>query len=383
MRKWVGIRLHRVWHRGLGFPCSCACATLIMIAGAVSGAATQRSSQPSSPPIPQIDTTFIDSSGSVHITRIIPVPTTISWQAQHLLARPAGSAGNKPRNLAEQRAAVGAAQARAGKRFRTLYPIQGIRDQMIAGIPVKIIEPIRTPRLKRERVLMYLHGGGFELNSGVMTSSIPIAYFTQTKVVVVLYRLAPEHPFPAALEDAIAVYRELLKTHKPRNIGIYGTSAGATLTAEVAVKLHLMGLPLPGALGIFSGAGDFSQRGDSEAFFTVNGLHGVPDLNSANGGAIAYAGSTPRTDPVLSPLYADLRGLPPSLFISSTRDFLLSGTTILHRAFLRAGVDARLVVFEALPHTFWNDPALPESKEADQIIASFFDRELGRQHPSS
>jgi acetyl esterase/lipase len=91
-----------------------------------------------------------------------------------------------------------------------------------------------------------------------------------------------------------------------------------------------------------------------------------------------YVGNTNPRDPVLSPVYADLTGFPPTLFITSTRDLLLSGTATLHRAFLRAGVDARLVVFEALPHAFWNDPHLPESKEADRIMANFFDKNLGR-----
>ena len=84
-----------------------------------------------------------------------------------------------------------------------------------------------------------------------------------------------------------------------------------------------------------------------------------------------YIGNTSPTDPVLSPIYADLHGLPPTLFVSSTRDVLLSGTANLHRAFLRAGVDARLVVFDALPHAFWYDPKLPESIEANHIMADF------------
>jgi epsilon-lactone hydrolase len=96
-------------------------------------------------------------------------------------------------------------------------------------------------------------------------------------------------------------------------------------------------------------------------------------------GDVAYVGSTDRRDPVLSPIFADLKGIPPTLFVSSTRDLLLSGTANLHRAFLRAGVDARLVVFDALHHTFWGDPTLPESKEAHQIMANFFDGALGRR----
>jgi acetyl esterase/lipase len=81
---------------------------------------------------------------------------------------------------------------------------------------------------------------------------------------------------------------------------------------------------------------------------------------------------------VLSPLYSDLRGFPPTLFVTSTRDLLLSGTTVLHRAFLRAGVDAQIAVFEALPHPFWNETHLPETKEANQIIAQFFEKQLRR-----
>jgi len=89
-------------------------------------------------------------------------------------------------------------------------------------------------------------------------------------------------------------------------------------------------------------------------------------------------GSTDVKDPVLSPIYADLHGLPPSLFITSERDALLSSTANLHRAYLRAGVDARLVVFDALPHAFWGDPNLPESIEASHIMADFFIKELKR-----
>jgi acetyl esterase/lipase len=242
----------------------------------------------------------------------------------------------------------------------------------IAGVPVRIVTPLTIAPEKRDRVLINLHGGGFNSDSGSLTETIPIANLTGTKVVAVLYRLAPEHPFPAGLEDAIAVYKELLKTYKPGHIAIYGTSAGAILTAEVTAKLKQLHMPLPGATGIFSGMGDFSQGGDSNAIFALNGFSGHLDPPRPGAHQIdSYIASTDPKDPVLSPLYADLSGFPPTLFITSGRDLLLSGTTILHRAYLRAGVDAQLVVFEALPHAFWNNPALPESKEADRIMAKF------------
>jgi acetyl esterase/lipase len=228
---------------------------------------------------------------------------------------------------------------------------------------------------------MNIHGGGFRLDSGSLTESIPIANLTQTRVVSVLYRLAPEHPFPAAVDDAVAVYRELLKTYEPRNIGLYGTSAGAILTGETAVRLHQLGLPLPAALGIFSGSGDFSRQGDSRSLFSLRGLAGYLEVPGKPENS-DYAGSTDRKDPVLSPIYADLRGMPPTLFVTSTRDLLLSDTTTLHRAFLRAGVDARLVVFEGLNHTFWNDFSLPESREALGIMAGFLSGRLGANPPT-
>jgi monoterpene epsilon-lactone hydrolase len=170
----------------------------------------------------------------------------------------------------------------------------------------------------------------------------------------------------------------LLKTHKPRNMGLFGTSAGAILTAQVAVELRREGLPPPAALGIFSGAGDLSQPGDSQALYTIWGFGGHLKPPRHEPLVKEYVGATDAKNPVLSPLYADLKGLPPTLFVTSTRDLLLSGTTILHRAFFGAGVDARLVVFEALPHAFWYNYQLPETKEALGIMAKFFDEKLGR-----
>jgi len=193
-------------------------------------------------------------------------------------------------------------------------------------------------------------------------------------VVSVYYRLAPENPFPAAVDDVVAVYKDLLKNYKPHSVGIFGTSAGAILTAQVTVRLKQLGLPLPGALGIFSGLADFSRAGDSWQLFTLNGFPGqMQPIEPNHLPDDAYVGKTDRTDPVLSPLFADLQGMPPSLLVTSSRDILLSGTTILHRALVGAGNDSQLVVFEALPHAFWYHFQLPETKEALELMAKFFD----------
>ena len=127
-----------------------------------------------------------------------------------------------------------------------------VEEPNIAGVRTDTITPLSMPESNRNRVLINLHGGGFNSDSGSLIEGVPIANLAKIKVVSVYYRLAPENPFPAAVDDVVAVYRELLKTYKPRNIGIFGTSAGAILTAEVTVRLNSWACP-PGALGIFSG----------------------------------------------------------------------------------------------------------------------------------
>ena len=324
----------------------------------------------------QADSSKIAPDGTAYVTRVAPVPTTISPEAQKMLAR-VESDGALPQTLAERRTGTDKWQAGVGEQFKKLYPVN-IASDAIGGVPVRVITPLSIAPEKRDRVLINLHGGGFNSDSGSLSETIPIASLSGIKVIAVLYRLAPEHPFPAGLDDAVAVYKELLQTYKPEHIGIYGTSAGAILTAEVTVKLKQLKLPLPAATGIFSGLGDFSQSGDSIALFALNGFSGhLEPPKPGRRDTEYFSASTDPKDPVLSPLYADLTGFPPTLFITSGRDLLLSGTTILHRAYLRAGVDAQLVVFEALPHAFWNNPALPESKEADQLMASFLARHLG------
>jgi monoterpene epsilon-lactone hydrolase len=326
---------------------------------------------------PTVDSSRIAADGTAYVTRVVPVPTTVSPGAQKMLARVVSDAA-VAQTLEQRRVGTDKWQAGAGEASKKIYPANVAADT-IAGVPVRVVTPTSMAPEKRDRVLINLHGGGFNSDSGSLTESIPMANLTGTKVIAVLYRLAPEHPYPAGLDDAMAVYQELLKTYKPGNIGIYGTSAGAILTAEVTAKLQQMKLPLPGATGVFSGMGDFSQNGDSIALFALDGFAGHLDPPKKDTRELAYyTGTTELKDPVLSPLYADLKGFPPTLFITSGRDLLLSGTTILHRAYLRAGVDAQLVVFEALPHAFWNNPGLPESKEADRLMAGFFDRHLGR-----
>lgn len=327
------------------------------------------------PPVQQDSATF-DADGTAHVTRTVPIPATLSPEAQKWLASLANSTPG-PEDLATRRKRTDEWRARQSAGAKRLFPVN-IESTTTAGVPTDIITPIEIPAQNRNLVLINLHGGGFNSDSGSLIEGDPIANLTKIKVVSVYYRLAPENPFPAAVDDVVAVYKELLKTHKPKDIGIFGTSAGAILTGEVAVRLKQLQLPLPSALGLFSTLADYSHPADSQEIFTLNGFPGVLKPQDPNG-AIGeeYAGKTDRKDPVLSPIYADLKGMPPTLLVTSTRDLLLSNTSLFHRALLHAGVEAQLVVFEALPHAFWYHFELPETTEALNIMAKFFNDKVG------
>ena len=323
---------------------------------------------------PNRDSSYIDAQGTAHVTRVVPVPEDLSPEARASLSRRVPDEG-PPQSLELRRKMTDAYTARARVQWTKICPNTLVDDTM-AGVPVHVVMPADMPEENKDKVLLNLHGGGFNSDSGSYTETIPIASYTKMKVVAVLYRLAPEYPFPAAVDDSIAVYKHLLKTYKPDHIVIYGTSAGAILTGEVAVKIKQLGLPMPAALGIFSGMGDFARAGDSTAMYALQGLSGHLDPPTPGAHDPFYAGKTDDKDLVLSPIYADLHGLPPTLFITSGRDMLLSGTANLDRAFLHAGVDAHLVLFDALPHAFWYDPHMPEAIEANHMMADFFVKHL-------
>lgn len=329
--------------------------------------------------VAQDNYSFIDKRGTAHITRVVPVPGTVSPEAAKLIgsdwANLSPEASRQPvppvspkKHLAQSRAFADETEQQLADEALTTYPAT-VKVAAIAGVPVRIVTP-GDASANAVRIFMNLHGGGFVADWGSLTETIPIASLTHATVVSVLYRMAPEHPYPAAVEDATSVYRALLTKWKPRQIGIYGTSAGAILTAETASRIRQLGLPMPGALGILSGSGDLTKFGDSDHLFSLIGLAGPLAVN--DGAPLAdYVGATSRRDPVLSPIYADLHGFPPTFFLSSTRDALLSDTANLQRAFVQSGVATQFVLFDGLQHGFWNDPKLPESREADRLLANF------------
>lgn len=317
---------------------------------------------------PADDLTTIDSDGTAHIKRAVPVPKTISPEAYALMV--SGKRWTPEPGTQEA--------ADLAEKLHAINPVD-ITETTLAGVATKVVIPKHAVAHKHDRVLICLHGGGFTSDSGSALEGTTIAALTGIKVIAVEYRLAPQYPFPAAVDDAVAVYRHALKQYAPKSIGVYGTSAGAVLTAQMTVASRKAGLPLPAVLGFFSGYVDLARYGDSRFLYGTNGFTNFSSMLPAlkGLGMVPYVGGHDRQDPVLSPMYADLKGFPPTLCMTSTRDHCLSGTVDFHRALLRAGVDARLMVFDAMPHAFWYLFDLPESREALEAQASFLDRHLG------
>jgi acetyl esterase/lipase len=315
-----------------------------------------------------------ETDGTVRMQRVVPLPQRLSPEAKAWLSRPMTADADVPQTIEQRRSRLDVSQAKHRDELLKMFPVK-VKDSTVAGVPVREVVPATIRH--RARVLICLHGGGFDADSGSYSESIPVAGMTGVRVVSVLYRLAPEHPFPAGVDDVIAVYRELLKTYKPSHIGIFGSSAGAGLTLQAAVKMKQLKMPMPAALGPFSAPASMADGGDSRSLYNTDGLRGYVPIPEGTLD-VEYVGKTDPRDPVLSPIYADLHNMPPTLLITSERDLLLSATSSLSREFLRAENRSQLIVFEGLPHCFWNNNTLPESREAWGYMADFFDRELGR-----
>lgn len=295
-----------------------------------------------------------------------PLPETLSAEGKAAAAAAAAQAMPDPLPpLPDIRAFIGAMQTSMGAELQKRYDVR-VEETTVAGVPVRIIYPKGVSALGKGPVLLNLHGGGFAIDSGSLTETIPIAARTGLPVVAVLYRLAPENPYPAALDDALAVYGALEKERGAKRIAVFGTSAGAVLSGQLVAKLASGGRPMPAALGFLSGSADLGVRGDSESWMPGPGFDWVA----------AYAGKTAMADPILSPIRGDVSGFPPTLLLTSTRDFLLSPTSIFARALTEKGVDARLVVFDGLPHAFWAYMAAPESDQANELVARFLKDKL-------
>ncbi len=248
----------------------------------------------------------------------------------------------------------------------------------LAGVRVMYAMPAGgVPAANADKILINFPGGGFVAGTADgtgMTESIPLAGLARVRIVSISYRQAPEYRFPAASEDSAAVYRELLKTYAPENIGIFGCSAGGALAAQSIAWYDRAGLPLPGAVGILCASADRFRGGDSMAY-----ARPFAGLAPSKDGGLSYFDGVDSDDPLVSPgLYPDLLAkFPPTLVITASRAMEMSAAINTHRELVKAGVDADLHVWDGLGHAFFYDPTLPESREAFNVMAEFFADHLG------
>ena len=309
-----------------------------------------------------------------------PVPTHISKESQAMLAAPiVVDDGPVPRTMEEWLAAQVETNARLWE-FNAPRIDQAdvtITKKMMAGVPVREIVP-KAPRKPRAgKVLMNVHGGAYWLMGGKLSvkEGVGLADVGRYRVVSVDYRTPPRHPFPAAVEDGIAVYRKLLESYGAKDIAIFGTSAGGGLAAAVTIAARDAGLPLPAAVIMHTPWADLSKTGDS--YFTNDRVDPIIPTYDGSMAAAAklYAGDAGLKHPLVSPVYADFRpGFPPALLSTGTRDLLLSATVRLHRELRRAGIPAELHVFDAMWHGLSN---MPEGQELQREVLVFLAEHLG------
>jgi len=253
----------------------------------------------------------------------------------------------------------------------------------LGGVPVYLVTPAHVPAAHRDRAIFVIHGGAYVVLGGMggLTEAILTAFFTQTPVVAVDYRMPPRFPYPAPLDDSVAAYTALLRTHAASHLAIVGTSAGGGLSMLTIIRLHALGRPLPAAVALGSPWSDLTPTGDT--FVTNRYVDSVLGMYPGflEAAAHLFAGSRDLHDPAVSPLYAPVGSwFPPTVITTGTRDLFLSISVRTQRKLVDAGVDAQLDVFEGMPHAFWVLTAssfnTPEVRAANRAIASFLDRRL-------
>ncbi len=316
--------------------------------------------------------------------RTIPVPDTVSPQMQKLIAAPLSPTWNViPKTTEEWKAQVAAGAAATMQALPALRAKLGVKVEpvTIGGVKAYMVTPRNVPPENVNRLLVHVHGGCYVSGPGESgtTEAVLMAGFGHFKIISVDYRMPPDHPYPAALDDAMAVWKAAVKMADPKNMAIFGSSAGGALTLSMVLRAKRDHLPLPAAIAPGTPMADLTNSGDT--FRTNAMLDNVlvaPDA-SCDKRAALYTNGHDLKDPMLSPLFGDMHGFPPAILTSGTRDLLLSNTVRVHRKLRQAGVEAFLQVYEGQSHAQYSrDVDAPETKEAFEEIAHFLDRHLGK-----
>jgi monoterpene epsilon-lactone hydrolase len=268
---------------------------------------------------------------------------------------------------------------RAARDIKTLEQSSvSIRRETLEGVSVNWLMPSSINPNHRNHLFIHLHGGAYLMGAGDagIQEGIIIAEKLGIAVVSIDYRMPPLHPFPAAVDDVVATYRALLKKHSNQSIAMGGTSAGGGLTLAATLRFKQLDLPLPGALYAGTPWADLSETGDS--YFINEGIDRVLVTYKGilAGAARLYADGRDLKDPLLSPVYGDFSGFPPTYLVTGTRDLFLSATALTHRKLRRAGALADLNVYEGVSHADYLLQDLPESGEVFEELNKFISQHL-------
>ncbi len=315
------------------------------------------------------------TTSSLHLAaRDIPTPAHISADAQAFIA----AAMQRPRvkppadgNAAFWHAASADWDQRMVAMVEPFFmpDLLDIQTRVIGQATVWDISP-RGVAVSPDHAYIDIHGGALVFGGGrfAMILGALRALSLSSRVLAVDYRMPPDHPYPAALDDCLATYRFLLETLAPQNIAIGGMSAGGNLAAATVLRARDEGLAVPGALILLTPEADLTESGDSfatNADIDVALPNGLPEANAL------YAAGNDLAHPYLSPLFGDFSGAWPKTFLQSgTRDLFLSNTVRFHRALINAGHTAELNVWEAMPHAGFGGTS-PEDREMIMAIRQF------------
>ena len=253
-----------------------------------------------------------------------------------------------------------------------------LKDIDVSGVACLEVTPRRLNKSRENVVLLYFYGGGYIVGSPEEDLPVVsvIADLLGIRAICPRYRLAPEHPYPAAIEDGLAVYQDLLNQLAPDKLLVCGESAGGNLVMQVILRGSKSGLPMPRGIAMLSPWVDLSGGGDSLIF--NDGRDPTLTTEWVKVGAELFAQGKELNDPGLSPLFAELPDtIPPTLITSGSRDLLLSHCLCLTQQLRRASIDVELRVWEEMWHVFEWYPELPEARESLTEISEFLGQCLG------
>jgi epsilon-lactone hydrolase len=315
--------------------------------------------------------------------RVLPVPNTVDEATKALVAAPYWPMlfDLDPPDDKAWRVAVKKSADEVEPKLVEARAILGITIEptTVGGVKAYMLTPDSIPDSHRNQLVFHLHGGGFAFGTGKSGTgeAMLMAAYGGYKVLSLDYRMPPDFPFPAAVDDAAAAWRAVIADIDPRRIAVEGTSAGGGIALALMLRLKAEGLPLPGAIAPGSPACDLTETGDS---YKTN--EWVDNVLVSYAGYMSkfvalYANGHDLRDPQLSPIYGDFGGFPPAILTTGTRDLYLSNTVRAHRKLRQAGVIAELQVFEGLSHSQYTfEYFAPVTREAFGEIAIFFDTHL-------